>query len=371
MSIRSIVAGAALVIPFTFCASCQKQPPAPAAIRPVRAIRVVDRAAIVGRKFPGAARATQEVELSFRVSGTVTSFPMNIGDVVTKDQAVATLDPRDFQVSITDAQAGVAMSRADLAAREDEFRRVTTAFERGAATESEVTMKREAKNAAAAQVASSEAKLESAQDSLSYASLHAPFAGQVTATYVENFEDVQAKEPVIRIVDDSRIEMVVYVPAHLMSLTPEAKEIRCEFDAYPGVIVEAEIKEIGSEADATTRTFPITIIMDQPDGTRLLPGMTGNAWAHGFDPAGPDETAVEIPITAVAESVDGGRFVYIVDEAARTISRRDVEIVEMSIGGVRVNGIDIGEVVVTAGTAFLAEGQEVRLPDLSADEINP
>ncbi|UCD76194.1 MAG: efflux RND transporter periplasmic adaptor subunit, partial [Phycisphaerales bacterium] len=243
-----------LVVSSVFCVSCKEQPPPAEVIRPVRAIRVSDSTSLVGRKFPGTARATREVELSFRVAGTITSFPMNIGDNVEKDQVVAGLDPRDFQVAIRNAEAGVAMSRAEVAAREDEYQRALKAFERDAATEFEVTTKREARNAAEAQLASSEAGLAAAQDNLSYATLRAPFAGEVTATYVENFEDIQAKEPVLRIVDDTRIEMVVRVPEHLMSFAPAAVDIRCEFDALDGIVLEAEIKEIGSEADATTRT---------------------------------------------------------------------------------------------------------------------
>ena len=89
MSIRSFAVGAALLVPSVLCVSCSDPPPPPEIIRPVRAIRVADRAAIVGRRFPGTAKATQEVELSFRVSGTLASFPMNIGDVVTEGQIVA------------------------------------------------------------------------------------------------------------------------------------------------------------------------------------------------------------------------------------------------------------------------------------------
>ncbi|UCD74253.1 MAG: hypothetical protein JSV91_10730 [Phycisphaerales bacterium] len=114
-----------------------------------------------------------------------------------------------------------------------------------------------------------------------------------------------------------------------------------------------------------TTTSPITIIMDQPEGRRILPGMTGNAWVLRFAPLPEEEGGLEIPITAVAEDVDGTRFVYVVDETTRKISRRDIEVIEMVIGGVRVRGLEIGEVVVTAGTSFLTEGQEVRLPDLA------
>ena len=215
---------------------------------------------------------------------------------------------------------------------------------------------KEASNAAQAQLASAQARLEAAKDALSYATLRAPFAGEVTARYVENFEDVLAKEPVLRILDDTRIEMEIYVPEHLMSLAPTADDLRCEFDAFPGIILPAEFKEIGSEADVTTRTFPIRLIMDQPDGARVLPGMTGNAWAVKSPPPSGDDPAFDIPITALGEDVDGARFVWLVDEKTGTVARRDVEVSEMVLGGVRVRGLERGQVVVTAGVSLLREG---------------
>jgi RND family efflux transporter MFP subunit len=304
------------------------------------------------------------VDLSFRVSSTIISFPVRVGDDVAKDQVVAQLDQRDFEVAIMEAEAGVAVARADVAAREDEFHRVSRAFEADAATEFEVSTSREASNAAQAQLASAQARLEAAKDALSYATLRAPFAGEVTATYVENFEDVLAKEPVMRILDDTRIEMEIYVPEHLIAVAPTAENIRCEFDALPGVVLPAEFKEIGSEADTTTRTFPIRFIMDQPEGGRILPGMTGNAWAVKSPSPPGDDPAFDIPITALGEDVDGSRFVWLVDEQTQTVARRDVEVSEMVLGGVRVRGLARDEIVVTAGASLLREGQQVRLPDL-------
>lgn len=358
---RNRVASCAIVMSCCLMASCDEPPPPEATVRPVQTMRVTSDPERPGRRFPGQAKAVQEVDLSFRVSGTLIELPVDVGDRVEAGQTAARLDPRDFEVQIKDHEATVALASANLAAAEDDLQRTQDALSSGAATEFELTMRREARNAAAAQVDSAEAKLESARDALSYATLRAPFAGDVTVKYVDNFQDVAAGSPVVRILDDSRVEMLIYVPEHLMSAAPTATDLRCEFDAFPGLVVPAEFKEIGTEADPVTRTYPITLIMDQPDGTRILPGMTGNAWAlRRADPPDPGGAAAfTIPLSALGEDAGGARFVWLVSEQG-SVSRKDIEVGELVLGGVRVRGLQEGDQIATAGAAFLSEGQQVK-----------
>jgi multidrug efflux pump subunit AcrA (membrane-fusion protein) len=155
--------------------------------------------------------------------------------------------------------------------------------------------------------------------------------------------------------------MLIYVPEHLMSAAPTATDLRCEFDAFPGILVPAEFKEIGTEADPVTRTYPITLVMDQPEGARILPGMTGNAWAvRRPNPPDPGGGAFTIPLSALGEDAGGARFVWVVNEQQGTVSRKEIEVGELVLGGVRVRGLQEGELIATAGAAFLSEGQQIE-----------
>ena len=75
-------------------------------VRPVKTIVVGlsgDYATI--RKFPGVVDANQKVELSFRVPGKLQSLPVREGDLVDKNQVIATLDPTDFKIALSDRLA--------------------------------------------------------------------------------------------------------------------------------------------------------------------------------------------------------------------------------------------------------------------------
>ena len=71
--------------------------------------------------------------------------------------------------------------------------------------------------------------------------------------------------------------MTVSIPESQSSLAPHVRNVKVRFDAFPGLGVPATIKEIGTEADKTTRSYPVRVIMDQPEGNRILPGMAGRA----------------------------------------------------------------------------------------------
>ncbi len=97
---------------------CGKPAAEPEAVRPVRAIKVGDLKAIAGREFPGRAKARDEVDLSFQVSGPLVSLPVDVGSKVKKGDVIAAIDPRDFQAALDTNQGNLERAKANLLAME-------------------------------------------------------------------------------------------------------------------------------------------------------------------------------------------------------------------------------------------------------------
>jgi RND family efflux transporter MFP subunit len=329
--------------------------------RRVVALALLAADALNGRVFPGKARATQEVNLSFRVPGRLVTLPVKVGDVVSEGQILAQLDPRDFQVELRNAQAQLAEAKAALILTRDELERAQEAHRRGGVADIELSRRVANRDRAQAQVESLEASVDAAQDALNDTNLEAPFAGAIAATYVENHEDVMAKREILRLLDASHIEMVVEIPEQAISLISYVRDITCEFDPFPGREVPAEIKEIGKEASRTTRTFPVTLIMEQAEDFRVLPGMTGQARGRVELPEGDTAGGIEVPLSAVASFDGTTSYVWVIDETTGNVSRRDVTLGEMTAVGIRVQGLEPGLWVATAGVHYLTEGQQVRI----------
>ncbi len=366
---RRLLGMAAALLLIAGVAGCREAQDSPEVIRPVRVLRVGDLSEFRGRQFPGRAEAVQFVDLSFRVSGTLQTLPARLGQTVTKGEVIASVDDRDFLVRVAAAEAGLSRAAAELARAEEEFARLTVAFERGAASEMEIVRTREARNIAAANVKSLEAEVQSARDALADTSLRAPFSGEISARFTENFEDIQARQPVLRIVDSSRIRFTVNIPEQMMAQLDVVDEIRCEFEALPGQILIATVDEVQREADPVTRTFPITLVMDQPANGRVLPGMSGRAWVSRMRAESMTTDEFDLPPSAVRQKAGEDSFVWVIDESTGRVSRRTVQVGRISPAGIRVRGIGPGDVVATAGAAFLRDGQRVRI--LGATEAMP
>jgi RND family efflux transporter MFP subunit len=208
--------------------------------------------------------------------------------------------------------------------------------------------------------------LRQARKALADTRLVAPFAGTVSATYVENFQNVLAKQRVVRVVDTSRIEMEISVPESLIALVPLAYDIMIEFDNYPGRKIPGTVSEVGNEASAVTRTYPVTVVMDPVEDMDIKPGMAGRLTARADLPPDAAEAGIEIPLAAlfvIPNDPEKKSSVWIVDAAAGSVSRREIDVQQLTSRGARVRGLEPGERIVTVGVHHLREGQQVRLLD--------
>ena len=169
--------------------------------------------------------------------------------------------------------------------------------------------------------------------------------------------------------DTDRIEVVVNVPERLISYAPYLLSATVSFDALADIALEAQVKEVGSEASAVTRTYPVTLIMDQPEGVEIKPGMAARARLVSQLPEQAREVGMSIPATALFSGDNADEsYVFIVDESSMTLEKRQVELSLLSSTGVLVkSGLQAGDWLVIAGVHSVEEGQEVRILDAVAE----
>jgi len=335
-------------------------------IRPVMAMQITDEVKFRQRQFPGTAKATQEIDLAFRVSGPLITLPVDIGDVVNEGDVIARIDPRDYEVELRSAQGELNESIAVMKRADADYKRVKSVFEQdpGAISQISVDNALQTRDSSRAKVDALTASVATRKDRLSYTHLKAPFDGIVVNKYVENFQDVRPKQAVIRIVDDSNIEMIISIPETLISLVPQARNIEVTFDAFPDRKIPAEIKEIGAEASKTTRTYPVTLIMEQPDDIKILPGMAGKATGEGAEQGeGSEYRGKPVPVNAILSPDDIKKtYVWIIDEKTKLVTKREVTTGTLTDYGIMVTaGLDIGDWIAIAGVHNLREGMEVRI----------
>jgi len=339
-----------------FIFGCGKEPVGEEIIRPVVAMQVGDLESISGRTYPGRAAATEEVDLGFEVSGTLTERPVDKGDEVKKGQLLAKLDPSDF---LNDLKA----ARAERDRAKAYYDRISIAVRSGAVSKQDLTDAQARLDIAAAQVRIKQKQLDDSE-------IRAPFDGVIGATYVENYQRIRPKQIVLRLLDISKIELTVNVPETLISYVPYVTHVLLEFDAFPDKKIPARVKEIGAEASLTTRTYPVTVIMEQPDDMKILPGMAGNLIAEAELPEGLDSRGIPVPAGAIfTPDKQKTSSIWIFDPSTNTVHLRPVKTNRVNDKGIMVlEGISPGDWIVTAGLHSLQEGQKVSLFDNTGKE---
>ena len=345
---------------------CSQEPPKKEIVRFVRTMKVENPADVGTRSFPGQAKAVQEVNLSFRVSGPLVARPVNVGSKVKKGDLVARIDPRDFQVSLSDAEGKLAKARSDMLRATKDYERIVNIRKEdpGAASESMLDKAKDDMDSARANVKSYTAAVDAAKDALDYTFLKAPFDGTIVATYVENHEHVSAQQNIARLLDNSEVEMIVSIPESLISAAQYVTKVYVAFDTYPDTKIAATIKEIGTEASRTTRTYPVTLIMEQPDDFKILSGMAGKTvGVEGNFPGDMGKKRQVVPPSAIFSPEDDEKtWIWLIDEKTLTVSKKEVTTGKLTDSGIEViTGLHEGDVIVIAGVHYLKEGQQVRI----------
>ena len=321
-------------------------------VRPVKTM-VIGGAQMERLSFPGTVQASGRAELSFRVAGPLIELPVDEGDEVRQGQLLARLDPRDFDIALAEARAAYEKGEAD-------YTRYKNLYERNAVPLAELELRRAARDVAAA-------SYDQAQANLRDTRLLAPFSGRIGRKYVENFEDVLAKEAILTLHDVNTVEVVIDLPeAMAASVRGEVNaRMTASFSAARGIEYDLRIKEATAEADPQTQTFQVTFSMPQPEEINVLPGMTAEVSLYQDGAGGEAMSSGEylIPAEAVFASPSGEPQVWVVDTNALTVQSRSVEVGPVTgEASIRVvDGLQRGETIAVAAVHQLQDGSQIRL----------
>ena len=320
----------------------------PEIIRPVKTIKLEKATGFSGNKYPGRAEATTELNLGFEVSGTIERRPVNKGDMVKKGQLLAVLDLRDFKNEVTFA---VAERNRNVAYRN----RIAEALKSNAVSRQDLTD-------ANARLAQSRAAVRIKQKAFEDAHIKAPFDGTVSWTYKEAGQRVQAKENVLRLLDISKVEFTVNIPEQIIPNIEYVKDITVTFDAFPDREIAVRVKEVGTEASAGTRTYPVTLVFDQLEDIKILPGMAGVATGDPSDiPGKGDINEFLLPVDAFFTPDGKTHMVWVLDEASMTVKGHEIKRGRLTARGQYASGLKEGMLVATHGAQTLREGQKVTI----------
>jgi membrane fusion protein, multidrug efflux system len=335
-------------------AGCNEPAPSAPQIRPVRTVTVEQRAEGETVSLTGHVRARDQGSVAFRIDGRAIERPVSVGDVVRAGQVIARLDPLNQENMLRSAQANLSAAEAVLTQTRQNFWRQQELLRQGWTPRARFDDAQQAMQTAEAQVSSAQAQLRIAQDQLGYTVLRADAAGAITATGAEPGEVIRAGQMIAQLAQEGGRDAVFDVPEVLIRTAPRDPEVQVVLGDDPNIRATGHVREVSPQADPATRTFQVKVgISDPPEAMRLGSTVTGRIQLAA--PAG-----VQLPASALTEA-NGRPAVWVYDPSSQSVALRSVDVARYDPASAVISqGLQPGEVVVTAGAQVLRPGQKVR-----------
>ena len=344
----SVIAMALLLV------ACSEKPPVVEDIRPVRAIQIAPAGAENVVELAGDIQPRYESRLGFRVGGKVIARQVEIGSVVKRGQLLMQIDPRDLQLSQSQANASVNAAASNLSLAKAEYERYRELRQKNFVSQAVLDAKEAAYKSALANHEQSNAALNIATNQNSYANLVADADGVVTALQAEAGQVVAAGTPVVQLARTGEKEARISIPEDQVEMVRQVKDMQVRIWANQALVLRGQLRELSPVADPATRTYTAKIsIPNAPPEVRL--GMT--ATVRFITKA--DKNLIRLPLTALLNEKNQ-TSIWVIENGA-------VKSVPVQVGGVMGNevviasGVNAGQMIVTAGVNTLRAGQKVHV----------
>ncbi|MCX7210912.1 MAG: efflux RND transporter periplasmic adaptor subunit [Burkholderiales bacterium] len=335
-------------------AACSEKSPVVEDIRPVRAMQISSAGAENMVELAGDIQPRYESRLGFRVGGKVIARQVEIGSVVKRGQVLMQIDPRDLQLSQSQANASVNAAASNLSLAKAEYERYRELRQKNFVSQAVLDAKEAAYKSALANHEQSNAALNIATNQNSYANLVADADGVVTALQAEAGQVVAAGTPVVQLARTGEKEARISIPEDQVELVRQVKEMQVRIWANQALVLRGQLRELSPVADPATRTYTAKIsIPNAPPEVRL--GMT--ATVSFITKA--NKNLIRLPLTALLNEKN--------QTSLWVIENGVVKSVPVQVGGVMGNevviasGVNAGQMIVTAGVNTLRAGQKVKV----------
>lgn len=304
--------------------SCKKKEKAPAEEEMTVNVAYPEVDSVMVRKtFPGYITAHNEVELVARVDGVLLSRPYEPGAKVKKGTVLFTIDATTYQNQVDQAKASLDNAKASYEYSSKQYAAMKKALESDAVSQMEVLQAKSNMEEAAAQIRNYEAALSTAQTTLGYCTVRAPFDGRVTVSTVDpgNFL-AGAAAPVklatiyddaivyanIEIDNDTYMEMVNNANEGL-----DLKNVPILFNEELPHQYTADLTYMAPDIDRSTGTILLRASIENPYG-ELKSGM----FASMNLPLAHLDNAILIEDAAIGTD-QLGKYIYVVNDSNQVI----------------------------------------------------
>ena len=314
----------------------------------------------------GTVTPMSSVALKSRVETTIVSVHFEDGAKVNQGDLLFTLDARQIDAQIEQAEGVLARDHAQLEAAQRDVRRFGDLIGKGATTQVNVDNAKTQADILTGTIKADQSALDNLKVQKSYTIIRAPFSGRISVANVKvgNFVRPADTAPLAVINQMAPVYVTFAIPQRVLVDLREAMAAGASrvIATIPGHrrSETGKVAMVENTVDSTTGMVTVRGMMNNENET-LWPGTLVNTKLIIRT-----EDAVTVPSAAVQRS-QNGNFVFVMQNGKAHV--QPVEISRTSDGqSVIAQGLSGGEDVVTDGQLLLSEGTPIapRTPKAGA-----
>jgi RND family efflux transporter MFP subunit len=298
---------------------------------PVEVTAVREGELVVRREFTGVLRGIRSATIRARTGDEILDIPVRVGDRVRAGDVVIRQSSEGSLASVQQAQASSEQAQRNV-------ERLRPLHERGAISDQDWDNALTGLRVAEANLAAARRRVD----------LESPIDGLVTDLLVNRGAMPESGDPLARVSDLSRLQVLVQVSAE------QARELAVRQPAQlPEHGLEGSVSRVAMQADPASRLIEIELTFPGgAAGANAVPGTLVTAQVE----VGRRASALLVPRAAVSDGV-----AWVVD-AEGVAHRREVTTGLEGDGQIEiVEGLAPGEQVVVAGQSLLSDGAQTRV----------
>lgn len=322
----------------------------------------VQKPMAVDTRAVGNVEASSSVDVRAQVSGELLSVNFTEGQDVAAGQVLFTINPRQFDVSLQQAQASLARSTAQAKGAMVQMDRASELLKKGLLSQSEYDRMATELAVYEASIEADRAQIENAKLQLQYTTITAPVSGRTGALLVHRGSLIRANDaaPLVVINRVSPAFVSFAVPAKLLpDLRRDQARGTLRVMVAPAGSSEppasGTLTFLDNAVDQSTDTIRLKASFDNRD-RRLWPG----AFVDVTLQMSVEQQAIVVPNASIQTSQQG-QYVYVV-KGDQTVEMRPITVAWTAGNEVVVrDGVTAGETVVTDGQLRLTPGARISL----------
>lgn len=288
------------------------------------ALPVVD-SVVLHKEYPGTLKAHKEVDLVARVNGYLRYSDYEPGAVIKQGTVLFRIEDTQYRDAVTQARAQLETAKATNVYATNQYQAMKKALESDAVSQMDVIQAESSMKESAASIENARSALQTAQTTLGYCTVTAPFTGRVTKSVYSDgayLSGSGAPVTLATIYNDDYVNAYFSIEdnTYMQMVNKSQGKDKIDYDHIPITFSEklphtytGSLNYLAPDIDTSTGTMTMRARIENPYG-ELKSGM----YVKVYLPSGIDPHAIMVKDASIGTD-QLGKYLYLVNDSNKIV----------------------------------------------------